>query len=111
MLLFFFSTKQRSFPSLHISIIPTKHTQAKTKSFQSSHFPILSLFSTSYFSISPTKQTLREHESEDDLFFFFFPLNLNIWFRLKALELTVKILVGTVPVKKIGGTIEQPEYM
>ena len=105
MLLFFFSTKQRSFPSLHISIIPTKHTQAKAKSFQSSHFPILSLFSTSYFSISPTKQTLREHESEDDLFFFF-PLNLNIRFRLKALELTVKILVGTVPVKKIWGTVE-----
>ena len=43
--------------------------------------------------------------------FSFFPLNLNIQFRLKALELMVKILVGTVLVKKIGDTVEQPEYM
>ena len=36
--LFFFSTKQISFPFIHFSIVPIKYIQKKTKIFLSFHF-------------------------------------------------------------------------
>ena len=40
-----FSTKPKNFPSLHFSTLSTKHKWGKLKTFLSSHFSILPLFS------------------------------------------------------------------
>ena len=55
-----FSTKSKSFLSLHFSIILTKYKREKLKTFLSSHFSILLLFSIFLLFHTPNKTVSKE---------------------------------------------------